>query len=104
MQKFSKKKLYYGLAAGVVLAAVAAGIMIKGHSKSAVVMEEVALVRTAVVENAGAAQNYIYSGEVKGRLKVSCFSSWRENNKTACAARQCCKCWRCAYGNRRQRC
>lgn len=69
MQKFSKKKLYYGLAAGVVLAAVAAGIMIKGHSKSAVVMEEVALVRTAVVENAGAAQNYIYSGEVKGRFE-----------------------------------
>ncbi len=69
MQKLSKKKAYYGLAAGILLIAVVAGIIIKGHSKSAAVVEEVALVRTAVVENAAAAQNYIYSGEVKGRFE-----------------------------------
>jgi len=69
MQKLSKKKIYYSLAAGILLVAVATGITIKGHSKSAAVMEEVALVRTAVVGAAAEAPNYTYSGEVKGRFE-----------------------------------
>ncbi|SFL59300.1 efflux RND transporter periplasmic adaptor subunit [Pelosinus propionicus] len=69
MQKLSKKKLYYGLAAGVVLAAIAVGITVTKHSKSAAIMEEAALVRTEVVGRAAAAQDYTYSGEVKGRFE-----------------------------------
>lgn len=69
MQKVSKKKLYYGLAAGVVLAAIAVGITVTKHAKSAEIVEEVVLVRTAVVGRAAAAQNYTYSGEVKGRFE-----------------------------------
>jgi len=69
MQKLSKKKVYYGLVAGILLAAVGAGIMVKGHSKSAAIIEEATLVRTAVVGAAVAAQSYTYSGEVKGRFE-----------------------------------
>jgi multidrug efflux system membrane fusion protein len=69
MQKLSKKKVYYGLIAGILLAAVGAGIMVKGQSKSAAMIEEVTLVRTAVIGAATEAQSYTYSGEVKGRYE-----------------------------------
>jgi len=69
MQKLSKKKLYYGLAAGMLLVAVVVGVMIKGHSKSAAMIEESSLVRTAVVGAEASAQSYTYSGEVKGRFE-----------------------------------
>lgn len=69
MKRLSKKKIYYGLAAGLMLAAVTAGIMVKGNSKSAAIMEEVPLVRTTVVGAAAGGLNYTYSGEVKGRFE-----------------------------------
>lgn len=69
MEKLSKKKLYYGLAAGVVLVAVVAGVIIKGTSKPAAISEEIMAVRTTVVGAGGVGQNYTYSGEVKGRFE-----------------------------------
>jgi len=69
MEKLSKKKLYYGLAAGTLLVLIVAGLMIKGHSKPTAIVEEVPLVRTAVVGLASAGQTYTYSGEVKGRFE-----------------------------------
>lgn len=69
MEKLSKKKLYYGVAAGILVIAIAAGVIIKGHSKPSAIVEEVPLVRTVVVGLAGATQNYTYSGEVKGRFE-----------------------------------
>lgn len=67
MQKLSKQKLYYILAA-VIVVAVGVGVMLKGQSRPAAIIEEVPLVRTALV-GAGAAQSYTYSGEVKGRFE-----------------------------------
>jgi len=69
MQKLSKKKIYYGLATCVLLAASVVGVMVKGQSKAAPIIEEVSLVRTAVIGVAGAAPSYTYSGEVKGRFE-----------------------------------
>ena len=69
MHKLSKKKLYYGVAASMLLIATVAGVMLKGHSKSVVTNKEVSLVRTTVIESTGSAQSYTYSGEVKGRFE-----------------------------------
>ena len=67
MQKLSKQKLYYILAA-VIIVAVGVGVMLKGQARPTAIIEEVPLVRTALV-GAGAAQSYTYSGEVKGRFE-----------------------------------
>jgi len=69
MQKLSKRNLYYGLAAGVILVVLVAGILVKGYSKPTVMAEEIPVVRTAVVGIAAVGQNYTYSGEVKGRFE-----------------------------------
>jgi len=69
MQKLSKKKIYYSLATGVLLVVAVLGVMVKGQSKAIPIVEEVSLVRTAVIGVTGAAPSYTYSGEVKGRFE-----------------------------------
>jgi len=67
--ELSKKKLYYGLAAGLLLLCVLAGVVWKRNSQAAVVAENIPLVCTTVINTGGAIQSYTYSGEVRGRYE-----------------------------------
>ncbi len=69
LSNVSKKKLYYGLTAAVVLICIIGGFLWKGNSQAKPMLEDIPLVRAAKVASAGAAQNYIYSGEVRGRFE-----------------------------------
>jgi RND family efflux transporter MFP subunit len=61
------KKIYYGLAAGVLAVSLLAGILWKGDAEPNSISEEIPFVRTGVVGLAGANQSFTYSGEVCGR-------------------------------------
>lgn len=65
----SRKKIYCGLIAGACIAIVVGSLIWGKHSNAKPVVEETTMVRTAVVGNAGLAQDYIYSGEVRGRFE-----------------------------------
>lgn len=63
------KKLYYGLAAGIVAAALLAGTLFKDNTKNQIITEDIPLVRTEAVKMAGPNQSYTYSGEVCARYE-----------------------------------
>ncbi|HMM22347.1 MAG TPA: efflux RND transporter periplasmic adaptor subunit [Selenomonadales bacterium] len=64
-----KKKLYYSLiAVAVGLCITGAGIW-KFHGRPQAEVEDIPLVRTAVVGATNAPQSYLYSGEVRGRYE-----------------------------------
>lgn len=66
--KMQKKSLYCVLAITLGICIVGL-IMWKDHRKTQAVTEEAALVRTTVIGFAPAAQNHVYSGEVRGRYE-----------------------------------
>lgn len=69
LTKLTRKKLYYSLAAVVVgLCIIGVGIW-KLHSQPQGPVEDIPLVRTAVIGAANAPQGYLYSGEVRGRYE-----------------------------------
>lgn len=63
-----KKRYYCGLAVVLCLCAVSAFYW-KEHSQAKTATEEVLLVRAGRVTAAGTKQNYVYSGEVRGRFE-----------------------------------
>lgn len=63
----TRKKLYYGLAIAAVGICIIGVITWKGQSKE--VVQNVTVVRTAVIGTLGASQGYTYSGEVRGRYE-----------------------------------
>lgn len=65
----SKKKLYYGITAAIVMIGIIGGVLWKENHQAKPVVEDIPLVRTATINAAGAAQNYTYSGEVRGRYE-----------------------------------
>ncbi|MBP2654840.1 MAG: efflux transporter, family, subunit [Firmicutes bacterium] len=70
MQKrLEKKKMYYGLAALVVLLCVAAGLIIGSSSSTKAVDVDVPLVRTSTIGVGAMNQTNTYSGEVRGRYE-----------------------------------
>lgn len=69
LTKLSRKKLCCGLIAGVCIAITAGSLTWEKHNNAKPIVEEIAMVRTAVVGNTGMAQGYTYSGEVRGRFE-----------------------------------
>lgn len=69
LTKLSRKKLYCGLIAGVCIAIAVGSMIWAKHNTTKPIVEEIAMVRTAVVGNAGMAKDYTYSGEVRGRFE-----------------------------------
>lgn len=68
VNKLPKKQIIYGLA--IVLGiCIIDGMIWKEHHQSQPVVSEVTLVRTTTVRLANAAQEYTYSGEVRGRYE-----------------------------------
>lgn len=64
-----KKTLYYGVAAVAVMAACIMGAVIWTSGSKPQAVQEIPLVRTAVVDNRATASGYTYSGEVRGRYE-----------------------------------
>lgn len=69
MNHLSKKKLYYGFTASLVILCIIGGFLWKSHQQAKPVAEEVTLVRAMKVGQAASAANYTYSGEVRGRYE-----------------------------------
>ncbi|WP_371380144.1 efflux RND transporter periplasmic adaptor subunit [Sporomusa aerivorans] len=64
------KKLYYGLiAAGLGLCVAGGSLVWAKQTEPKAAVQDVVMVRTAVVGAAGTAQGYTYSGEVRGRFE-----------------------------------
>lgn len=64
----SKKKLYCALAAIAGLCLLG-GMLWQGQQSPQVIVSDMPVVRTAVIGSAGAAQRYMYAGEVRGRYE-----------------------------------
>lgn len=64
-----KKKLYYGLASIVLGICIVSGMIWKEQSQPKPVEDDVALVQTTVIRVSEQAQDYSYSGEVRGRYE-----------------------------------
>jgi len=65
-----KRKLYYALLAVVIGVCISGGSLILAKNNTAQsVAEEITMVRTTIVGNAGMTQAYTYSGEVRGRFE-----------------------------------
>lgn len=62
-------KLYYAVTAALIGLCVIGIIFWKQHNRPQTVVEEVPIVRTAVIGAAPNSQNYTYSGEVRGRYE-----------------------------------
>jgi membrane fusion protein, multidrug efflux system len=69
LTKIPKRKIYYGLAATVLVLCSIGGIVWNAHRQTKVVVEDITAVQTAVIGAATAAQEYTYSGEVRGRYE-----------------------------------
>lgn len=69
LTKMPKKKLYYGLASIVLGICIVSGMMWKERSQPKPVEDDVALVQTTVIRVSEPAQDYSYSGEVRGRYE-----------------------------------
>jgi len=69
LAKVPRKKLYCSLIAGVCIVIAVGSLMGAKHNSTKPVVEEIAIVRTAVIGNEGMAQGYTYSGEVRGRFE-----------------------------------
>ncbi|SCM83336.1 Efflux transporter, RND family, MFP subunit [uncultured Sporomusa sp.] len=63
-----RKKLYYAFAAIAGLC-ILGGALWQGQPRPPAVVNEIPVVRTAVVSNSGVSQRYTYSGEVRGRYE-----------------------------------
>ncbi|MBU2702297.1 multidrug efflux pump subunit AcrA (membrane-fusion protein) [Sporomusaceae bacterium BoRhaA] len=68
LSKLPKKQIVYGLAT-VLSICIIGGMVWKGHHQPQPVAGEVDLVRTTTVKMENAAQEYTYSGEVRGRYE-----------------------------------
>lgn len=68
LTNLSKKKLYYGLTATVVVICIIGAIW-KENNQVKPVAEDIPLVRTTTINAADAVQSYTYSGEVRGRYE-----------------------------------
>ena len=65
-----KKILHYGLTTAVIVSCITGGIILwSRHQPAQTVAEDIPLVRTLVVGSNSATQDYIYSGEVRGRFE-----------------------------------
>lgn len=69
LTKMPKKKLYYGLASIVLGICIVSGMIWKEQSQPKPVEDDVALVQTTVIRVSEQAQDYSYSGEVRGRYE-----------------------------------
>lgn len=69
LHQWPKKKIYYGLAAAGLGLCLFAGALWKQDKKPTAVTSDIPVVTTAVIGAANAAQEYTYSGEVRGRYE-----------------------------------
>ncbi len=69
LTKLPKKKLHYVLATAVIGLSIIGGAIWKEHNKPAAVVEDITMVRTALIGTTGAGQGYTYSGDVRGRYE-----------------------------------
>jgi RND family efflux transporter MFP subunit len=69
LSRLPKKKLYYVLTAAIIGICIIGGIIWKDHHRPQVVIEDIPIIRTAVIGTTAAAQGYTYSGEVRGRYE-----------------------------------
>lgn len=69
LAKMPKKKLYYSLASIVLGISIVSCMMWQGQSQPKPVEDDIALVQTTVIKVAESAQDYTYSGEVRGRYE-----------------------------------
>lgn len=70
LSRLPKKKLYYVLTAAIIGICIIGGVIWKDHHRPQVVIEDIPIIRTAVIgTTAAAAQGYTYSGEVRGRYE-----------------------------------
>lgn len=67
--KLSGKRLYYSLTAAIAGLCIIGFGFWKLHSQPPAVAEDIPLVRASVIGAANAPQNYLYSGEVRGRYE-----------------------------------
>ncbi|MDU4960392.1 MAG: efflux RND transporter periplasmic adaptor subunit [Sporomusaceae bacterium] len=63
-----KKKLCFALAAIAGLGLLG-GLILKNHNQQQAVVNEIPVVRTAIINTASSSRNYTYSGEVRGRYE-----------------------------------
>lgn len=69
LTQLSKKKLYYIVTVAIVGVCIIGGVIWKEHRRPQAVVEDIALVRTAVISTTPNVQGYTYSGEVRGRYE-----------------------------------
>lgn len=82
MVRFNNKKLFYSvLLIVIVLALIIAGVLLRDHFRPRAVAEDIPLVRTQVIQMTGSAQEYRYSGEVRGRYEIP--TAFRVSGKLA---------------------
>ncbi|WP_312339344.1 efflux RND transporter periplasmic adaptor subunit [Anaerospora hongkongensis] len=70
LSKVPKKKLTYALATAIIGLSIIGGIAWKVHNKPAAAMQQVTIVRTAVIDTTNNTQGYTYSGDVRGRYET----------------------------------
>ena len=64
-----KKILHYGLITAIIVSCITSGILWSRHQPAQTITEDIPLVRTVVIGSNSTAQDYIYSGEVRGRFE-----------------------------------
>lgn len=69
LSKVPKKKITYALATAIIGFGIIGGITWKNHNKPAAAVQEITIVRTAVIDTANNTQGYTYSGDVRGRYE-----------------------------------
>jgi membrane fusion protein, multidrug efflux system len=69
LSRLPKKKLYYALTAALIGVCAIGGVIWKEHNLPQVVVEDIPIVRTAIIGTTPNAQGYTYSGEVRGRYE-----------------------------------
>lgn len=69
LTKIPKRKIYYGLAATVIALCSIGGFIWNTHRQTKAVTDDITVVQTTVIGAAAAAQEYTYSGEVRGRYE-----------------------------------
>lgn len=69
VNKNTKKQLYYGLTATVVVLCIIGGVLWQEKHQSKAIVDDIPAVRTAVIGVEEATQEYTYSGEVRGRYE-----------------------------------
>jgi len=69
LTKIPKKQLYYGLTAAVVVLCIIGGVLWQEKHQSKAIVDDIPVIRTAVIGVEEATQEYTYSGEVRGRYE-----------------------------------